>query len=84
MPVNETPLNRFLRELQSGGASQKIFIAREPSELTYSLYETHDALMKCLDLAWRMQNPRLYNEIYELLSKTAAIIDKSAIPPSRT
>ncbi len=82
MPVNETPLDRFLRELH-GGALQNIFIAREPSELTSGLFETHDALMKCLDVAWRMQDPRLYDEVFELLAKTAAIIDKSAISPSR-
>ncbi|SFV25729.1 hypothetical protein [Hyphomicrobium facile] len=80
MPSDEAPSDRILRRilaLDDSELSRQILLHREPTELTRALFETHDALMKCLDITWRMQDLQLYNEIYELLAKSAAIIDKS-------
>jgi hypothetical protein len=79
MPNDETPLARFLRQVISAGSSEmsrQIFLHRQPSELASALFEVSDALMKCLDAA-KTNDPRLYDDVYELLIKTAALIDKS-------
>jgi hypothetical protein len=80
MPNDETPLARFLRQVISAGSSEmsrQIFLHRQPSELATALFEVPDALMKCLDAAAKTNDPRLYDDVYELLIKTAALIDKS-------
>ena len=74
--------NRFFRRvLRASDESDSIRLQREPAEVTDPLFEAHDALMKALDAAWSMQNPRLYDEVYQLLRKLAVLIDDSGRGP---
>ncbi|HET6388316.1 hypothetical protein [Hyphomicrobium sp.] len=69
--------NRFLRHVLRASDKSEPILLQRPDDLSGNLFEAHDALMKALDAAWAMEDPQLYDEVYQLVRRLAVLIDKN-------